>query len=600
MYRSSEELRALGTSLDRLTLSNEKLSESNKTLTGLLYSKKEQPRKVQLDANGSNLASASNIPSLDGLHASPFVTTLALPALPTATTSPPGEWEPPSPDPTHDHLQRCMASVQALAQSIASAMSAWQGQANLGDTDIHDSHARLVADLAKLPHDLECLQCSGRVPWSQFDLVRAATESLGTCTCTGRSSSTHWRPSADTATHPGYTFSDLVQPAHLPPPDSFEASFPSFINFGDIHGFDLEGLSFNDDETGAVDSMSPPEVNIQYAPPATHSPSFPGRARAPSLQPCSAESLSPLSEGRRSGVSRTSSPARGRNGSLSSRNRSTSNAVDARDYILDLANLERTPSTDPNNRRQQKPLPATFPCTLCPKRFTRAYNLRSHLRTHTDARPFACTVCGKAFVRQHDRKRHEALHSVEKKFICGGVLQSGESWGCGRRFARADALARHFWSEAGRVCLGPLFDEEDEGEVAVRGNNFPTALLQQYPALAALDKDSARQSELLRREAHDVQDFPIDVDEDYVVDFSDAEQKTDPTRDRSMFGGTREKLVSDGEDQIRDVVIGAEGVKDAGVKDAGDAIESKSAVQALLTRWLGEGGASSLLVEMVR
>ena len=189
---------------------------------------------------------------------------------------------------------------------------------------------------------------------------------------------------------------------------------------------------------------------------------------------------------------------------------------------------------------------------------------------------------------------------MEKKFICGGVLQSGESWGCGRRFARADALARHFWSEAGRVCLGPLFDEEDEGEVAVRGNNFPTALLQQYPALAALDKDSARQSELLRREAHDVQDFPIDVDEDYVVDFSDAEQKTDPTRDRSMFGGTREKLVSDGEDQIRDVVIGAEGVKDAGVKDAGDAIESKSAVQALLTRWLGEGGASSLLVEMVR
>ncbi|KAL7952980.1 hypothetical protein V8C34DRAFT_75562 [Trichoderma compactum] len=40
----------------------------------------------------------------------------------------------------------------------------------------------------------------------------------------------------------------------------------------------------------------------------------------------------------------------------------------------------------------------TFQCTLCPKRFTRAYNLRSHLRTHTDARPFVCTVCGRVLL----------------------------------------------------------------------------------------------------------------------------------------------------------------------------------------------------------
>ena len=106
--------------------------------------------------------------------------------------------------------------------------------------------------------------------------------------------------------------------------------------------------------------------------------------------------------------------------------------------------------------------PATFQCHLCPKRFTRAYNLRSHLRTHTDERPFVCTVCGKAFARQHDRKRHESLHSGEKKFVCRGELRSmpGQQWGCGRRFARADALGRHFRSEAGRVCIKPLLDEE--------------------------------------------------------------------------------------------------------------------------------------------
>jgi len=254
--------------------------------------------------------------------------------------------------------------------------------------------------------------------------------------------------------------------------------------------------------------------------PAT--PSISGRGRSPSLQPpTSAASLSPY-EGN-SVSSRSSSPARGRNGSVTSRNgRSSSNASDQRDYILDLANPERTPSNGADSRRQQKH-PATFQCNLCPKRFTRAYNLRSHLRTHTDERPFVCTVCGKAFARQHDRKRHEGLHSGEKKFVCRGNLQSGASWGCGRRFARADALGRHFRSEAGRVCIKPLLDEEaaerrkawleeqQQAQVAaglvapqpanaqphldMMGNNFllPAAILQQYPALAGLDWNSLHQ-----------------------------------------------------------------------------------------------------------
>nr|OQO31904.1 hypothetical protein B0A51_01099 [Rachicladosporium sp. CCFEE 5018] len=238
-----------------------------------------------------------------------------------------------------------------------------------------------------------------------------------------------------------------------------------------------------------------------------------GRGRSPSLQTQTSVdgSLAPF-DGRT--TSREASPARGRNGSLGSRARSSSNASDHREYILDLANPERTPSNDPNNRRQQKH-PATFQCTLCPKRFTRAYNLRSHLRTHTDERPFVCTVCGKAFARQHDRKRHEGLHSGEKKFVCKGALSTGSQWGCGRRFARADALGRHFRSEAGRVCIKPLLDEEaverqkawheeqrqaqmaagfgapqmmaQQPQFDMMGSYLPQALLQQFPALANID-----------------------------------------------------------------------------------------------------------------
>ena len=175
----------------------------------------------------------------------------------------------------------------------------------------------------------------------------------------------------------------------------------------------------------------------------------------------------------------------------------------SRDYILDLADQPRSSSAPLASGDRVQKHPATFQCTLCPKKFTRAYNLRSHLRTHTEERPFVCTVCGKAFARQHDRKRHEGLHSGEKKFVCRGELSSisGQIWGCGRRFARADALGRHFRSVAGRICIKPLLEEEaerqSEGNEEGKQNlnlsadlsafNFPAALLAQYPALANID-----------------------------------------------------------------------------------------------------------------
>ncbi|CDO94581.1 unnamed protein product [Kluyveromyces dobzhanskii CBS 2104] len=112
-------------------------------------------------------------------------------------------------------------------------------------------------------------------------------------------------------------------------------------------------------------------------------------------------------------------------------------------------------------KKQAQRHPAVYACDICDKKFTRPYNLKSHLRSHTDERPYVCSVCGKAFARMHDKNRHEDLHTGKRRYVCGGVLKNGTSWGCGKKFARSDALGRHFKTELGKKCILPLYEEAE-------------------------------------------------------------------------------------------------------------------------------------------
>ncbi|PGG95069.1 hypothetical protein AJ79_10285 [Helicocarpus griseus UAMH5409] len=98
-------------------------------------------------------------------------------------------------------------------------------------------------------------------------------------------------------------------------------------------------------------------------------------------------------------------------------------------------------------------------CHHCATEFTRHHNLKSHLLTHSQEKPYVCSTCQSRFRRLHDLKRHTKLHTGERPHICPK---------CGRRFARGDALARHNKGQGGcagrRSSLGSFLGDEEYGD----------------------------------------------------------------------------------------------------------------------------------------
>lgn len=106
-------------------------------------------------------------------------------------------------------------------------------------------------------------------------------------------------------------------------------------------------------------------------------------------------------------------------------------------------------------------------CPYCETEFTRHHNLKSHLLTHSQEKPYVCQQCQMRFRRLHDLKRHGKLHTGEKPHICPK---------CDRKFARGDALARHSKGAGGcagrRPSMGSFAGEEDfEGTSTIEGDD---------------------------------------------------------------------------------------------------------------------------------
>ena len=55
----------------------------------------------------------------------------------------------------------------------------------------------------------------------------------------------------------------------------------------------------------------------------------------------------------------------------------------------------------------------SFSCELCDKSFRNSHHLKSHVLSHSGARPYTCneTSCGRKFTKRNSWKSHQAKHS---------------------------------------------------------------------------------------------------------------------------------------------------------------------------------------------
>lgn len=136
----------------------------------------------------------------------------------------------------------------------------------------------------------------------------------------------------------------------------------------------------------------------------------------------------------------------------------------------------RTANASIKRRKQE----ATFACPVpgCGSTFTRGFNLKGHMRSHYEQKPYKChwPGCDKGFARQHDCKRHEQLHSNYRPFVCDG---------CGKNFARMDALNRHLRSEAGAECA-KVAKKDGQGDEMDDENDQTKSQLENIPSSGLL------------------------------------------------------------------------------------------------------------------
>ncbi|KAI5748045.1 hypothetical protein M8J77_021303 [Diaphorina citri] len=76
-----------------------------------------------------------------------------------------------------------------------------------------------------------------------------------------------------------------------------------------------------------------------------------------------------------------------------------------------------------------------YECSHCQKKFFRNSKLTSHLKTHSDLRPYECDICNASFKTNYERKKHRIyVHSETRPYQCNL---------CNASFKRPGHLKQH-------------------------------------------------------------------------------------------------------------------------------------------------------------
>lgn len=78
-----------------------------------------------------------------------------------------------------------------------------------------------------------------------------------------------------------------------------------------------------------------------------------------------------------------------------------------------------------------------YECNLCSKHFYDKSEKRKHSFIHSHKKPYNCTICGKGFIFPSSWKQHKRIHSGEKPYSCTFDAT------CTKKFATSSQLKRH-------------------------------------------------------------------------------------------------------------------------------------------------------------
>ena len=83
----------------------------------------------------------------------------------------------------------------------------------------------------------------------------------------------------------------------------------------------------------------------------------------------------------------------------------------------------------------------TNQCNICGRHYARPSTLKTHLRTHTNERPYKCSVCCKTFSQAANLTAHQRVHTGERPFPCPI---------CGRQFSQSSSVITHLRTHSGK------------------------------------------------------------------------------------------------------------------------------------------------------